>query len=338
MAVKETNNGPRLLAECIALIALSTLAIVLRFWSRALLPRKKFGADDWTALTAFPFVIVALALLGLWATHGLGQHNQPLTPLVLKLLISKKIIWNAGITLARISALLFYRRLFAHSFKISFWLGVAANVVWFVLLFFLVMFSCSPTQRQWDRSFSGTCLPELPGQIVSSLTSVVIDLYILVMPMPILWRLQMRKVKKGLIGGILMLGYSVPVISLGRFGTTLKNRKSIDADPNWGFGHQEFWGALEISLSFIGIAIPCIFTMLRRAARHGPCALFNDQEYTEKSDDSARVKLGPSGHKKGSLVGSSARPLDEYSMPPTASDGIARMPHYCTNCGHCCVV
>ena len=35
------------------MIVLSSMAIALRFWSRALLPRDKFGADDWTALGAW---------------------------------------------------------------------------------------------------------------------------------------------------------------------------------------------------------------------------------------------------------------------------------------------
>ena len=45
--------SPNLIAEGVSLMALCTLAIALRFWSRALLPTRKFQADDWTALGAW---------------------------------------------------------------------------------------------------------------------------------------------------------------------------------------------------------------------------------------------------------------------------------------------
>ena len=152
--------------------------------------------------------MAALALLIAWAFHGLGQHSVALTPYILKLLLAKELVWNTGITLTRISALLFYKRLFQRQSKTLFWLGIAFNVVWFVMLLFLVIFGCSPVPRIWDRAVPGTCLPELPGQIISSFTSLVLDLYILVVPLPMLWRLQMKTPRKVAVALVLILGYS----------------------------------------------------------------------------------------------------------------------------------
>lgn len=123
-------------------------------------------------------------------------------------MFSKELIWNAGITLSRISVLLFYKRIFQWSIRWLFWLGIVFNIAWFIMLLFFVIFGCSPVQRKWDRSVPGTCLPELPGQILSSVTSFVLDVYILVLPFVFLSKLQMKTLKKISVGFIMVFGYS----------------------------------------------------------------------------------------------------------------------------------
>ena len=53
---------------------------------------------------------------------------------------------------------------------------------------------------------------------------------------------------------------------------------NMSADQG-GFGEQEFWSICEISVSFIGITVPGVFNLVKRALRHGPSSLFNDREY-----------------------------------------------------------
>ncbi|KAI9667129.1 MAG: hypothetical protein M1831_001306 [Alyxoria varia] len=288
------DNSARLVVLCFVMIALSTVAIILRVWSRALQPRDKFQADDWTALAAFPFVIAALSAWLAWAVKALGQHNVPMTPEILKIMLSMKLTWDVGIALSRISAIFFYRRVFFPGFIWRFWIGIVINVAWFLMLFFYVIFSCNPPKLQWDNSVPGKCQPELPGQVLSSLTSVVIDLYILVMPIPTLWKLHMKPLKRVLMVLVFLLGYTVPVLSLGRFATTMKTNEILNDDPNWGFGLQGPWSILEVSISFIGITIPGIFFLVKRGLRHGFLALFDDREYKYDYDygtDSDKSRL-----------------------------------------------
>lgn len=51
--VTKPHKGTSLPGLSITLLVISTIAICLRFWSRALNHGKKFGADDWTALAAW---------------------------------------------------------------------------------------------------------------------------------------------------------------------------------------------------------------------------------------------------------------------------------------------
>ena len=49
----EPQKGTTLKGLSATWVTLTGLAILLRFWSRATSSKKKFGADDWTALASW---------------------------------------------------------------------------------------------------------------------------------------------------------------------------------------------------------------------------------------------------------------------------------------------
>ena len=65
---------------------------------------------------------------------------------------------------------------------------------------------CIPLRHIWDTNFKGYCLIiPLAGTILSAL-NVLTDIIILVMPMPVLWKMQMHIRRKLQIMGIFLLG------------------------------------------------------------------------------------------------------------------------------------
>jgi hypothetical protein len=61
---------------------------------------------------------------------------------------------------------------------------------------FLLSFACSPVARQWDPSIPGTCINTLPTYFALGGTSLAWDVLIIILPFPILRRLQLDKRKK----------------------------------------------------------------------------------------------------------------------------------------------
>lgn len=49
----QPHKGTTLKGLSATWVTLTGIAILLRFWSRATSPKKKFGADDWTALASW---------------------------------------------------------------------------------------------------------------------------------------------------------------------------------------------------------------------------------------------------------------------------------------------
>lgn len=58
------------------------------------------------------------------------------------------------------------------------------------------MFPCTPIKSFWDRDIKGKCLDIRAVGFANSANAIVQDLIILVLPMPSLFKLQMKKWRK----------------------------------------------------------------------------------------------------------------------------------------------
>ena len=105
---------------------------------------------------------------------------------------------------------MFYRRTFQDSsrlFSISLWIGFGLNTVWVVVFSLLTVLGCQPLQKFWVPWIQGTCLSFPASSFASNVSSVVMDLYILLLPVPMVLRLQVKLVKKLMCIGLFFLGY-----------------------------------------------------------------------------------------------------------------------------------
>ena len=60
----------------------------------------------------------------------------------------------------------------------------------------LTIFACIPVQSFWDRNIKGKCLDVGAIGFANSANAILQDLIILVMPMPSLFKLQMKRWRK----------------------------------------------------------------------------------------------------------------------------------------------
>lgn len=94
----------------------------------------------------------------------------------------------------KVSILLFYIRVFPHRFiKIISWILIIDTVVHGTLFIFLLAFRCDPVHATWTIVPTAKCLSFEAISIVGAVSSLVEDLVILALPIPILIRLNMRR-------------------------------------------------------------------------------------------------------------------------------------------------
>lgn len=157
-----------------------------------------------------------------------------------------------AIVLPKLSALFLYRRIFEKTslwLSISIWSLIAINAAYILAFWFLTIFSCQPVRKILDSTIQGTCLDTWNSWVGSAIPSAIIDIMILVLPMPPLLKLQRRPARKALTVGIFVAGYSyavflgifthdclltfdrVVVISVGRLIVAVTHWDQVQMDP-----------------------------------------------------------------------------------------------------------
>lgn len=161
-----------------------------------------------------PFIIVETSLIYWWISLGLGRHASTVSPEDLlqgpRIIFAAAFFYDASIVLPKFSALFFYYRIFE---KTSRWFYVALLVVgtlnagWFVAGCLSTLFQCVPIEKAWSIVGGGHCFSQWAWFLGTAIPSTLIDLCILLMPLPMLWRLQVSKTRKVMIIGVFLCGY-----------------------------------------------------------------------------------------------------------------------------------
>lgn len=162
------------------------------------------------------------------ANEGFGQHLWDLTDGgLLKILRSRKPtyystrdVFNSGsvyiaesfyvVTLAttKISVLLLYLRIFPHKsvrYPVIATIGMIAIST--TIIFFMTVFSCHPVTFFWNRDIrGGTCINVNKLAYANSAMSIIQDLLIVALPLPVLAKLNMGRKKKIGVGFMFAVG------------------------------------------------------------------------------------------------------------------------------------
>lgn len=124
-------------------------------------------------------------------------------------MLASEFTYDTSITLIRMSVILFYYRIFGKNrpFKISLWITAGILVAWWIAIDILAIFQCNPVARQWDHSIPGHCYSLYGTFLGVTVPNVFIDVLLLVLPLPMLWKLQISLRKKFALIANFMLGY-----------------------------------------------------------------------------------------------------------------------------------
>ena len=79
---------------------------------------------------------------------------------------------------------------------VTMFLNISANVA----IFFASLFACSPVPKAWDITVDGTCINRLPIYEFQAIQGVVLDVLIILIPIPMIFGLRLPRSKQfGLI-------------------------------------------------------------------------------------------------------------------------------------------
>lgn len=143
--------------------------------------------------------------LGLHVEQALTRGNPHQWLLILWI---ENLVYNTGLSLVKLSVVLFYFRVFRNVrlYKYALWAASFLVVGWCIGINFLAMFECIPVQAYWQLT-PRRCINNNVAFLGATISNVVVDIVILLLPLPMLWRLHLDTKRRLALSGVFICGY-----------------------------------------------------------------------------------------------------------------------------------
>ena len=167
--------------------------------------------------------MIAAQVLGLRLNStGYGLHVTQLSDEQLRLTLTDiyagLILSVFYITLPKYSILFFYARLFkkhSRSFSVSMYVMGAFVTAWMLYAISFLMVQCSPIRKNWLPGASGRCLHPYRWHLAVSIWCVIMDFFIMLLPLPTLWKLNTGRKRKLRLTVLFVCGYWYVIYIIG---------------------------------------------------------------------------------------------------------------------------
>ncbi|KAI1482821.1 hypothetical protein K445DRAFT_309252 [Daldinia sp. EC12] len=192
-----TSGGSKIIAAGIILFFLTASCTALRFWSLRRSGRA-FMVDDGLYLGAvILFYGLIAADFSMVLVGGVGHHVGELQDWhvvrLLKAVYAVQFLYAILLGLIKISAILMLIRIFFdHRFKLAAIATLVFTIAWITLSMLIEFLICQPIEMNWNVGIAGTCGDQKAAFAAMSLINIINQLTILVLPLPMILKLQME--------------------------------------------------------------------------------------------------------------------------------------------------
>ncbi|KAI1100245.1 hypothetical protein F4804DRAFT_53538 [Jackrogersella minutella] len=265
MATAETiDHGPItiLLVVSTVITCISAILIAIRTWIR-FFALKKAGMDDYMAISALVFTIGYLAVLYLGKTNGMGLPMGTLTYMemetLLKITFAIEILYYLVITSVKSSIVFMYDRFAISTTFKRICLSTNILLVVFILASIsVVVGQCRPLQKAWDltRLVQGSCINSTAFFYFTSIFGIVLDVWILLIPIPTLRHLQISKRNRRILYGVFGAGGLATAFSCARLYSIHTYTQA--ADPFRDSILVNVWSMVEMNVAIWCACAPAL--------------------------------------------------------------------------------
>ncbi|PSN67789.1 hypothetical protein BS50DRAFT_348795 [Corynespora cassiicola Philippines] len=270
LAYMEANRDASRLDEVywiysVPLVA-STISTALRLWA------KRAGRNGIT-LDDYLIVIATACLIGQCSTsliigppNGIGRHV-----IVVSEESQRKIrqgdyifshFYDFALVFVKLGILAFYHRIFAIPlFRKIVWATAAFIIAWGIGITVTLALACRPIQAFWDARVQGECLHLVTFTYFTNISNLITDIWIFLMPIPVIWHLQLQTKRKLMLSLIFCIGLATCVVSSMRLTVVFGHG---DPDFTWYYVPLGAYSAFEPLGGILCTNLPIIWHMVRR--------------------------------------------------------------------------
>lgn len=126
-----------------------------------------------------------------------------------QLILASGVTWLLGTIFIKLAILWLYTRIFSTA-QFKRWSRILMGVTGAYGVAFLILFMsrCTPMSQQWAPVPGGHCRDITIDQIVSVTINIILDIAMTIMPMPMLWGLQMPLKNKVAVSAMFGMGFA----------------------------------------------------------------------------------------------------------------------------------
>jgi hypothetical protein len=141
---------------------------------------------------------IVVGLIHAMVHKGMGLHagtdvTMENVIMIAKYLVVAEVLYVFNLVWTKLSILLMYYRIFRFQyFKIWAYIIGTFVILWVVCITFLFIFICVPVQKLWYPDLPGRCINQVSTWIANAVSTIATDIAILVLPIPQVWKLQLR--------------------------------------------------------------------------------------------------------------------------------------------------
>ncbi|KAG5288856.1 Pth11-like integral membrane protein [Histoplasma capsulatum G186AR] len=265
------NRNREFNASVATVYGLAVISVALRFFTRVKVQNFTVKADDWLILVSLASVTCSFALAISGGQYGLGKHVWivPLSDVMvlIKLHYIYMFMYILNVPLIKFSILLFYRRIFGMNW--SMWVCFFLSGGYYIACTITLIIACQPISYYWTQvqdAKSGSCRfqPHI-FYLGNAAANVATDVLILLVPIPLVWKLQMPTSKKILVSSLFLLGTFVCVVSIIRikFMGELARAK----DVTFILVNIFLWSFVEPCIGIVCACLPTLRPLLQKVSR-----------------------------------------------------------------------
>ncbi|KAK5988692.1 Satratoxin biosynthesis SC1 cluster 4-like protein [Cladobotryum mycophilum] len=261
--------------SCIGMIVLTGVSVIIRFTIK-IWRRQKLTGDDWICLSSilffYAYCTIILTFVLDWSKSGslekseLEKYPHELTDF-LKMTFLIEPFTLCVLTTVKLSILWFYYKIFASTIinrKIVIGTSVACGS-WFIVTIFICIFQCVPMRKYWETHVQSPKCLNAPRRLVGyEVTNLCLDIIILCIPVPMVWRLQLKSSKKIGVIAIFFLGGFVCLASIIRI---TKIWKPPNINDNFDVATALSWSTMQQGVAIICACLPTMGPILTSAPK-----------------------------------------------------------------------
>jgi hypothetical protein len=254
------------------LAGVALIFLILRIIARRPTQSDLWGLDDGIIVFAWVIGLPVAVFDPLFHKYGLGQDvwMVPVDHItrVLRLFWLAEIFYLLCTVATKLALLMFFLRVFPNrKFRIVTWTIIAACLAFCVGFIFPLIFQCRPIHyawTRWDGEHEGSCINVYAGIFAHAAINMVLDLVILILPMPMLFKLHITYSlrQKAHIFVMFSFGLIVTIVCILRLNALVPLQSSTN--PTWDYWGSAIWSVTEQEVGIICACLPAAKVVLAK--------------------------------------------------------------------------